>query len=59
MAGISTRTGGEEGRRRHEPTGKSMTSVVRVGPAGGGVVTPATAERLAGGAACDTRSPCG
>jgi len=60
MAGISTRTGGDGGRRRHDPTGKLMTSVERVGPDAGWVlVAPATAERLAGGAACDTRSPVG
>src|SRR5215218_6667305 len=45
MAGISTRTGGEGGRRRHDPTGKSMTWVVRVGAAAGLVVVGA-ATRL-------------
>ena len=57
MDGISTRTGGEGGSRRHDPTGKLMTSVERVGPASGRVlVAPATAERPAAGAACSTRS---
>src|SRR5215218_1944329 len=56
MAGISSRAGGDGGRRRHDPTGKLMTSVVRVGPAAVGVIAPATADRLAAGAARDTRS---
>jgi hypothetical protein len=45
MAGISTRTGGERGRRRHDPTGKSMTWVVRVGAAAGLVVVGTAAGR--------------
>ena len=57
MAGISTRTGGEDGRRRHDPTGEvdDLGGPGRAGPAAWS--PPATADRLAGGAACDTPLP--
>src|SRR5215218_5065247 len=59
MAGISSRTGADRGRRRQDPTGKLRTSVVRVGWAPEVLVAAATADRPAGGAVCDTCSPAG